>query len=1064
MTATTFLPSDVAPNDSSINSTNWRTFTGKRVIVHAPENSYAIKRAPSEAREAEHLAETLEKLLQPAKEKLGAPVHIYLSDPPLQLPGENSSTNDQAANEQAEVVNADSIRRIVQPEAPGEPLAKPLTRLLVARWFGTNVSSLSSLLDGLAGNIAAKGGSGATLGEINEHLRAEIAAGHPVPSISAPPIASSGAPPNLPGAPPMMPPNGAPVDNRILDSPPNRVPGGAAPIMNAPMPPTISPAQRENLRQWTATSFVSWLLQNQGADAFRRFLSEYDPARRDAAAIAAYQRPLGALEDAWMSEMRTPPGGKAVFTSFLRRVWPLMKPYRLRQLEIFVYMAIGVVYSQAIPFASKYLLDHIGKYFQNPNGVSPTAFAWQLLVPFAGCLLVIYTLNALATMRRAYVTAWINEHVLMGLREKMFEHLQRLSHAFYANARVGDVMSRLSNDLQMVQNAMAQVTNTAIYQSFVALAAIGTVMYQTTKHGAPIMGLLMLCIMPFFMLGFAALRKNLQSASREQQQRIGEATTAVQENLSAQAVIKAFSMEERAVASYHVRVLAQLKSSLHLAVLGSLLELSANITMGFGQLIVLVVGGYLVLQNPQGASGDHGMTIGTLSLLSGLLVQILAPVAALSGVGQAVQMASGAMDRTNELFDAKPDIENKPNAITLPPLSTEIRIENATFGYDPARTILNGISLTIAAGQNVAIVGPSGCGKSTLLNLLLRFYDPQSGRVLFDNHDLRDVTLESLRAQIGLVFQETFVFDTTLRENIGLARPGASDDEIVAAAKAAQLDAFVQTLSAGYNTVLGERGSRMSGGQRQRLAIARAILRNPRILVLDEATSALDAQTEAEILATLTELARGRTTISITHRLSWAATADRIIVIDAGRVVEDGPHAQLVKAGGLYQKLYEEQTGYATGNAPLSSTRIDPARLKDVPLFASLDEKELQSLANQMVLERDGEGVEVVRQGDAGDKLYVLSRGQAEVCVRDGHAPGERRVNVLNAGDFFGEAALLSGAPRNATVRTTTPSELLSLSQQDFKDLLEREPALRQALEKTVAARRNVPVMQSATR
>jgi subfamily B ATP-binding cassette protein MsbA len=210
-------------------------------------------------------------------------------------------------------------------------------------------------------------------------------------------------------------------------------------------------------------------------------------------------------------------------------------------------------------------------------------------------------------------------------------------------------------------------------------------------------------------------------------------------------------------------------------------------------------------------------------------------------------------------------------------------------------------------GQHVSIVGPSGSGKSTLVNLLLRFWDTTGGRLRFDEHDVREVRLASLRSQIGVVFQDTFVFDTTLRENIAVGRPGASDAEIVAAAKAANLESYVASLPAGFDTVLGERGVRMSGGQRQRLGIARALLRNPRLLILDEATSALDAQTASEILETLQTLMPGRTTISITHRLNVAATADWIIVLEEGRVVEQGTHSQLVKAGGLYQRLYEAQ-------------------------------------------------------------------------------------------------------------------------------------------------------------
>ncbi len=287
-----------------------------------------------------------------------------------------------------------------------------------------------------------------------------------------------------------------------------------------------------------------------------------------------------------------------------------------------------------------------------------------------------------------------------------------------------------------------------------------------------------------------------------------------------------------------------------------------------------------------------------------------------------------------------------------------------------------------------------------------------------------------------------------------MSKPGSSDAEIEEAARAARLDSYAATLPAGYSTVLGERGSRMSGGQRQRLSIARALLRDPHLLILDEATSALDAQTEREILDTFSEVskaAKGRTTVSITHRLSYAAQSDIIYVLEGGKLVEQGSHADLIAAGGLYSRLYEEQTGYATGTG--SRVGVEEARLSSIPLFAGLGPQPLAAIADRLGIERLSAGEDVVRQGEAGDKMYIISRGQAEVLLND------RRVNTLNEGDYFGEMALLSagdaeGAARTATVRTTMPTELYSLSQWDFTALLDREPAVRRAVEETVGMRR----------
>ena len=312
--------------------------------------------------------------------------------------------------------------------------------------------------------------------------------------------------------------------------------------------------------------------------------------------------------------------------------------------------------------------------------------------------------------------------------------------------------------------------------------------------------------------------------------------------------------------------------------------------------------------------------------------------------------------------------------------------------------------------------------------------------------------LASLRGQIGLVFQETFVFNLSFRENIRISKPEATDEEIEAAVRAAQLESFVLSLPAGYETVLGERGSRMSGGQRQRLSIARALLRNPPILILDEATSALDARTEAEILEVLDEVVKNRTTITITHRLGIAADADVVVVLEEGRLVEQGPHKEIVKSGGLYQKLWEEQMGKAPAGQS-ARVGLEAARLKKIPLFADLDAEALSELVLQLSPEHYAQGQDIVRQGDPGDKLYVINRGAAHVFVQEGAV--ETKVNALKDGDYFGEFALLTHQPRTATVRAVGPTEVFTLSRNNFLTLIESEPKMKEKVDEFVSDRRS---------
>ncbi len=350
----------------------------------------------------------------------------------------------------------------------------------------------------------------------------------------------------------------------------------------------------------------------------------------------------------------------------------------------------------------------------------------------------------------------------------------------------------------------------------------------------------------------------------------------------------------------------------------------------------------------------------------------------------------------------------------------------------------------------MALVGPSGSGKSTILNLILRFYDPQQGHVIFDELDLRDAALESVRGQMGIVFQDNVLFNVSVGENIRLGKLNATNTEVVEAAKEAEIHDFILSLPEGYDTVVGERGSRLSGGQRQRMAIARALLRNPAILLLDEATSALDPRTEAAINATLARIARGRTTISVTHRLSSVVTADRIYVLDQGALVEQGTHRELLQRGGLYAQLWREQSGGAVVPAQEAGTEV--SRLQRIPLFAALDPELLAAFAKHLMLERHAAGEVIIKQGDIGDKLYLIVRGQVEVVASD--TSGQQRLMaVLWAGDHFGEMALLYDMRRTATVRARTPVQLYSLSKEDFNTLLASVPGTHDQLEQTVIKR-----------
>jgi ABC-type multidrug transport system fused ATPase/permease subunit len=822
------------------------------------------------------------------------------------------------------------------------------------------------------------------------------------------------------------------------------------PVMGPPPDDSGSDVGIES-RRLAATSFVAYLHRSHGGAALRRALEAFDPSRRDHAAMLAYQLPFGALEEAWLGSLRTS-GERQRVRDFLGYLIPLFKPYWWRQAEVVVYMVLGSLFAVlSMPVAVAAVVGALapdaagqGETTGLVAGLIADLQRWLTegdtlshLLIFVGALVVLYAVDAFVAMRRAIVSESIAQGLLISLQERMFAHLQRLPHDFYAEANVGDLMTRLSSDLQGVSTAMTGILNTGLFLVISTATAVLAVVSLDLR-----LSLLVLVVAPIFVISYKVLGARLATVSYERMMRTGEASTVTQESLSAHAVIKAFGLERRTVGAYHARLLGMLSSAIRMAKISSLYDAVGDMAITLGQLIVLAYGGYLVI--------DGQMEVAILVAFLGILPGLLLPLSGFSDIGQMVQMASGSLRRVTELLDEPLPISDAPGAAPLVPLEREIRLDGVTFGYAADRPVLRDLDLSIPAGSHAAIVGPSGSGKSTVVNLLLRFWDPQEGRVLLDGADVREVTLASLREQIGLVFQETFIFDTTVRENIAIGRPDASDDEIVRAAEGAQLAGFVDALPSGYETVLGERGTRMSGGQRQRLAIARVLLRDPKIMILDEATSALDAQTEADILQTLEAAIRGRTTITITHRLSLAATADAVFVLDRGEIVERGTHAELIVSGGLYQRMYETQTAFAREGG--SDNGVDVELLREIPLLSGLSGEELAAIGARLRPERLPGGRVVVRQDEAGDRLYLIQQGRAEVLV--GGDGDERRVALLGPGDVFGEMSILSQRGRTATVRTVSPTLVYSLSREDLQRLSDLRPDIRGALAGLAAERR----------
>ncbi len=790
---------------------------------------------------------------------------------------------------------------------------------------------------------------------------------------------------------------------------------------------TTTPATQD-INRLAAAGFVDFLIRSYGEQRFQLFIRRLQSSTPEEAARTVYQRTLSQLEKTWYKTLKDTQQGGTL--RFFKLIAPYLRPYWLQVIEVFFYLACSVVFSIGVARAQGYILDDALPNAHNPNG---DLHALLVIMAILGGAFVV---TSLMLLRENYAAAYVSQSVLRSLRLRLFTLIQNLHPGFFQTVQTGDIISRMTNDLNQIENALRSIITQGLVLILTFIAAVVVIFLIDWK-----LAILALIGTPlFFFIGryFGPLTVR---ASRERQRNLAATTTTLQENLGAQSLVKAFGLQEYVINDYSNRLNALFRSSRRLTLLSGLYGQSASTLTNIILLLVLGVGGYLAI--------GRDLSVGTLIAFISLLFQVIEPVQGISGIIQSLQQATGAMERVDELLKSQPAIQDAPNARPLQRLSRTIRFEHLFFSYDDGKPTLSNLDMSIPAGSNVALVGPSGSGKSTALNLILRFYDPQQGHVIFDDVDLREATLGSVRGQMGIVFQDNVLFNMSIRENLRLGRLDATDAEVEDAAKAAEIHDFIMSMPDGYDTVVGERGSRLSGGQRQRMAIARAIIRNPAILLLDEATSALDPRTEAAINATLHRIGRGRTTISVTHRLASVVNADRIYVFDRGALIEQGTHGELLQRNGLYAQLWREQGG--TG-ATAPSADGEVSRLQRIPLFTGLDPMLLAASAKQLTPERFEEGEVIINQGEIGDKLYLIAQGQVEVFGSD-PSGRQRLLTVLGVGDYFGEMALMWDMPRSATVRARTPVQLYSLHKANFANLVATVPGLRERLEQRIIQR-----------
>jgi ATP-binding cassette, subfamily B, bacterial len=703
---------------------------------------------------------------------------------------------------------------------------------------------------------------------------------------------------------------------------------------------------------------------------------------------------------------------------YIRVLARYLAPYRGMVGSVVFMLMLDVAFSIAWPLSFKYFIDNISSLHMDSKDTV------QVIAVLIGAVLIA----SLSDILRGYGYAVLSSKVKRDARQTVFRHLQQMSMSFYVRERTRNLIGHLSSDLSLLETAVTSgIANYLL--GFTGIIVSTTLLFFLEWHLAAltVLGLILCVMLPRPLLGKAA-RARAQVEDMET-----ELESTAQESLIAQPVVKAFGLGTHFISDFERQTESLAKQTQKSKFLTYMVERTPNGIILTVQVLVMGLGLVMV-------AGER-TTLGTIIAFQGIFLYVIRSVQTLTQVTPVLVDSISGLGRVQELLHERPAVPEAPDALPALPMREGIRFNNVTFSYGTDQPNLDRVNFTIPCGTFAAIVGASGSGKSTLLNLLIRFYDPAHGAITFDGTDIRQASLDALRREIGVVMQEGNLFNLSLRENIRLGSPGATDRDVETAARMAEIHEWIVSQPQGYDTPAGEYGARISAGQRQRIAIARALVRQPKILILDEATTSLDPVAEAAIIATLRDLSAGRTLIFLTHRLSNVRGADCIHFMERGALLESGNHYQLLAAENAYAKLWRRQSGF-TFNDSGDSCAVEARRLRDYPVLQDLEPSVLEEVARFFVAESYPAGRNVMVQGEIGDRFYLIARGRVEVVKENGSAEPQK-VAILDDGDYFGELALLHRVPRTATVRTLAPSLLLSLRDTHFQALLQRQPGLK---------------------
>ncbi len=560
----------------------------------------------------------------------------------------------------------------------------------------------------------------------------------------------------------------------------------------------------------------------------------------------------------------------------------LVLPYRRRIVLAMICMAVVAASSTACIYLIKPVFDDL---IVKKNR--------EMLNLVCASLLIIFAVKGASLCGNAYLMSYVSQRIITKLREEVYNHIQRLPMPYLDRMKTGNLMSRILNDVGAVQSTLSEAVTGVIKEFFSIIGCLGIMFYMDWRLASAAFFIVPVAFLPIFKVG-----RTLRKTGTKSQRALADLCVIMQETIAGNRIVKAFGMENHEEQRFHVENGRLLGYTMKAVVVRAVNSAGMEFLGGLGIVSIMLYGGYQII--------SEKMTAGNLLAFLAALISLYEPVKRLANIYSSVQQGLAAADRVYELLGERTEIINQPGAITLRPISKNIEFRNVSFSYGE-KQVLSQIDFTIQAGQVVAVVGMSGAGKTTLINMIPRFYEATEGAVLIDGIDIRDVTLESLRSQIAIVTQQTILFNDTFRNNIAYGDIRKSDDDIIAAAKAANAYDFIMKLPRQFETNVGEQGVMLSGGERQRICIARALLKDAPILILDEATSSLDSDSELEVQRALENLMHGRTTLVIAHRLSTIQNADRIITLANGRIVEQGRHSELIALDSEYRRLYQMQ-------------------------------------------------------------------------------------------------------------------------------------------------------------